>query len=292
VKTLDLTVLVHEGPIARTYLATMRHMGLRPARIVVMVSGWNSGFHRILKATGLRRASERLAISYQRRRNNFWVSEIAARHPSLFATMREETASGLDFPAGLVDELVSLPELTAYADRVETIAADSLRDPALHAYLETLAPGAILYTGGGIVPREMLRIPGLSFLHVHPAELPRQRGADGILWSVLLGDTVGGSCLFLDPGIDTGDIVAVTAFPIPRFRLRMERRPDDATLYRALFAYFDPFVRASVLRRVLIEHPDPATLPRHAQREEEGRAYRFLNPSLRRFGLERIFVDG
>ncbi len=39
----ELTVLVHEGPIARTYLEALRSAGMRPARIVLMVDGRDPG---------------------------------------------------------------------------------------------------------------------------------------------------------------------------------------------------------------------------------------------------------
>ena len=62
---------------------------------------------------------------------------------------------------------------------------------------------------GKILPEELLKIPGLGCVNVHPSLLPRWRGASPIQNALLAGDTETGVTLMLmDKGMDTGDIIS------------------------------------------------------------------------------------
>ncbi|MGH7738005.1 MAG: methionyl-tRNA formyltransferase [Candidatus Tyrphobacter sp.] len=61
---------------------------------------------------------------------------------------------------------------------------------------------------GRILPAELLAIPELGTLNVHPSLLPRFRGATPIQAALLAGDTRTGATIMLaDERMDTGDIV-------------------------------------------------------------------------------------
>src|SRR5690606_29952514 len=111
----------------------------------------------------------------------------------------------------------------------------------------------VLFTGGGIVPASLLEIPELPFIHIHPGFLPEIRGADCVLWSTLLTGHPSATCFFMSPGIDTGDIVKPCWLPEVIFDVDMKDY-DLKTLYRAIYSFFDPWVRAYVLRETLCAH--------------------------------------
>ncbi len=61
---------------------------------------------------------------------------------------------------------------------------------------------------GKILPQELLNIPKLGCINVHGSLLPKYRGAAPIQWAVLNGDkTTGITTMYMDSGMDTGDII-------------------------------------------------------------------------------------
>ena len=61
---------------------------------------------------------------------------------------------------------------------------------------------------GKILPKEILDIPKYGSINVHASILPKYRGAAPIQWAVLNGDkTTGVTTMYMDTGMDTGDII-------------------------------------------------------------------------------------
>lgn len=61
---------------------------------------------------------------------------------------------------------------------------------------------------GKILPKEILEIPEKGCINVHGSLLPKYRGAAPIQWSVINGDkTTGVTTMYMDIGMDTGDII-------------------------------------------------------------------------------------
>ena len=61
---------------------------------------------------------------------------------------------------------------------------------------------------GKILPKGILEIPKFGAINVHGSILPKYRGAAPIQWAVINGDkTTGVTTMFMDEGMDTGDIL-------------------------------------------------------------------------------------
>ncbi len=290
-RTLPLTVLAYEGPCARAYLAMMRRAGLRPQRIVLLALVEHPQSH---KAVG-RWFPGRLRTWYAEKTQdvamNHWPRRIRSRHPELLRAIVDGLQPVLHQPGELIREMYDAFSYDAYADVVERVAAPGLRSDAVHDALRACSPSSILFTGGGILPARTIDLPGLKFLHVHPGHLPHVRGADGMLWSMLMRGQPSMSCFHLAGGLDTGDLVAVHDYPRLSFALPHAHRPDDQTLYRALFGFADPLLRADLLvNQVLAETTDPATWPTTRQDVETGVTCHFMHPLLRRRALEALFL--
>ena len=61
---------------------------------------------------------------------------------------------------------------------------------------------------GKILPKEILDIPRLGCINVHGSLLPKYRGAAPIQWAVINGETTTGiTTMYMDVGMDTGDII-------------------------------------------------------------------------------------
>lgn len=75
--------------------------------------------------------------------------------------------------------------------------------------IKKLKPDVICVVAyGKLLPKEILEIPPYGCINVHASLLPKYRGAAPIQWAVLNGDkTTGVSTMYMDIGMDTGDII-------------------------------------------------------------------------------------
>ena len=75
--------------------------------------------------------------------------------------------------------------------------------------IRSLNPDVICVVAyGKILPKEILELPKLVCINVHGSLLPKYRGAAPIQWAVINGDkTTGITTMYMDEGMDTGDII-------------------------------------------------------------------------------------
>lgn len=282
-KTLPLTVLVWEGPQARAYLVRMRRAGLRPRRIIVMVA---DALTKVGGGPVLDVARRR-----QDRRHNFHAYAIRKKHPALVTAIAAAVEPLVPDAAGFIAEMFDDFSYERYADRVDVIAASKYGDANLHQTLVSDgAVGTVLFTGGGLVPQSVFDLPGIRLIHVHTGFLPHVRGADVLLWSVLVRGCPGVSAFLMTPGLDDGDTLAARECPPLEIALPRASRPDDDTLYRALFCFIDPLYRAEILvSDVLVPAEDVDQLVGAPQDLEVGVTYHFMHPTVRTRALEVLF---
>ena len=78
--------------------------------------------------------------------------------------------------------------------------------------------GADLFILSGynkILKSLIIDIPPLGTINLHGGKLPEYRGAAPINWQIINGEETGGcSIIYVDEGIDTGDIIAQEIYPI------------------------------------------------------------------------------
>ena len=77
-------------------------------------------------------------------------------------------------------------------------------------HIADLAPDAIIVAAYGLfLPEDVLAVPRLGCLNIHPSLLPRHRGSSPVATAILEGDEVAGvTIMFLDEGMDTGPVLA------------------------------------------------------------------------------------
>jgi methionyl-tRNA formyltransferase len=105
---------------------------------------------------------------------------------------------------------------------VSSYCPKRMKDPEVYETFKTLSPDlVILAFVTDILPEELLSVPSIGTICYHPSLLPRHRGASGINWAIIHGDTrTGVTILWADKGIDTGPIL---------LQKEVEISPDDTT---------------------------------------------------------------
>jgi methionyl-tRNA formyltransferase len=147
--------------------------------------------------------------------------------PSLEALARLSRVAGVvtqpDRPAGRGRTLVPPPvKLAAQKIGLPVIQPASMRSPETMDRLREWRPDVIVVAAfGRILRADILSLPRLGCLNLHASLLPRHRGAAPIPAAILAGDAETGVTLMqMDPGVDTGPILAWKAVPVA---------PEDTT---------------------------------------------------------------
>jgi len=137
-----------------------------------------------------------------------------AREHSLVAVITQP-----DKPAGRSQQLLASPIKELALERhVAIFQPKRIRDPAAVEQARFLRPDVIVVMAyGQIFPVELLRIPALAFLNLHASLLPRHRGAAPVHAAIEAGDArTGITVMYVDEGLDTGDILLCKEVPILR----------------------------------------------------------------------------
>ncbi len=90
------------------------------------------------------------------------------------------------------------------------------KEPEFLEQLKELSPDVIVVAAfGQILPKALLEIPKYGCINVHASLLPKYRGAAPIQYSVIDGEKETGiTIMYMDVGIDTGDIILQDTVPI------------------------------------------------------------------------------
>jgi len=92
----------------------------------------------------------------------------------------------------------------------------SLKDPEAHERLRAVEADAMVVAAYGLIlPAAVLGLPRRGAINIHASLLPRWRGAAPIQRAILAGDACTGiSVMQMDPGLDTGPVLAAESLPI------------------------------------------------------------------------------
>jgi len=122
-----------------------------------------------------------------------------------------------DRKAGRGQQVASSPvKQLALSHGLDVVQIDRFKVAGTVEKLAALAPDLLVVAAFGLLlPPEVLDLPKLGCLNVHPSLLPRHRGASPITAAILQGDVVTGvTIMLLDAGMDTGPILNQREVPI------------------------------------------------------------------------------
>ena len=287
---LPITVLFWEGPIARAYLATIHSMGFEPKKIIHLVASHEIVTKRPVGKLFPETLRKKYAAIIQKQRIHYWPKKIAKYQPELKKTIANSIIEDYQFSQDILDNANELQPLTYFCSNVETLLIKNLRDTLLTERLKQLPESTLLYTGGGMVPKQLLDISNIKLIHIHPGFLPRLRGADCTLWSVLMYDTTSASCFFMDDDIDIGNIILASWLPQTSFKIS-HNKYDSKTLYRSIYSFFDPWVRSFVLRQVIKKYSGTNfyAISTTKQVKDSGTTLDFMHNKIKDVVMDKLF---
>ena len=278
--TLPLDILFYEGPIARAYLETIYSIGYKPRRIIKLIPQndiiTKKPVGRFLPTSLRVRYAERI----QSQKIHYWSRYFLSNHTTACQNIFRDIKKSLGIHTSAIERANQLRPLQQYCDHITPLLISSLKDPRLSDFLNQKNKSLYLFTGGGIMPKNLFDHGANEFLHIHPGHLPEIRGADCLLWSMILHNQPSATCFYMAPGIDTGDIIHATY--LPRIPLPKEITSlDDKMIYRFLYCYVDPWVRAAVLRDTLVKTNQFMNTTSSPQKITQGHTFHFMQQRLR-----------
>ena len=165
--------------------------------------------------------------------------------------------SAPDRPAGRSAALRAVPVASLARSRdLRLLQPARVRSPESIAEIGGLRPDlGVLADYGQIVPSMLLDRAAQGMLNLHPSLLPRHRGATPIPAAILAGDRQTGVSLFrMDPGLDSGPLVASAVLPLAGTETAPELEAHLALLAAGLLARsLGPWLRGQLVAR-----PQPA----------------------------------
>ena len=96
-----------------------------------------------------------------------------------------------------------------FPDGIQRFHVDDINDVSCREFLEQQNPDYLVVMGTALLKAHIIDIPSIAVLNIHGGLVPKYRNVHSDFWAYIHDDcdNIGTSILFLDEGIDTGDIV-------------------------------------------------------------------------------------
>ena len=278
-KTIPVDVLFYEGPIARAYLEMLYSLRCKPRRIINLVAKRDLVTK---KSIGMFLPSflrYKYAAKVQSQKIHYWPQYLFRNQKKICFEIFEQLRESFGINESVLMGILKLKPLENYSDTILSLPIDTLKDQNLFSYINQQNASIYLFTGGGIMPKSFFSIKNTRYIHIHPGYLPDIRGADCLLWSVLLAGYPSATSFFMDSTIDTGDIIKATFLP-KIFLPAKVASLDKKMIYRLLYSFIDPWIRSVVLRDTLISTNYLQNINVSSQKKEEGTTFNFMHEKM------------
>lgn len=114
----------------------------------------------------------------------------------------------------------------AKAENLNTLKNTKVKEPEAIKQIQDIQPEIIFCIGGmQIIPKEVLNLPKLGCLNIHPALLPKYRGRYSTAHAIFNEEEYAGATVhWMDRGIDSGPIIL-------QKKIKIEENDTAKTLY-------------------------------------------------------------
>ena len=124
-----------------------------------------------------------------------------------------------DKPRGRGNVMTPTPvKALAIENGIPAYTPKTLKDGEFLNLLSEIAPDIILVVAyGKILPPEVINYPKYGCINLHVSLLPKYRGAAPMQRAIMEGESeTGVTVMYMDEGLDTGDIITTESFPITK----------------------------------------------------------------------------
>lgn len=152
----------------------------------------------------------------------------------------------------------------------------------LKAVIQGLEQKYIIYSGyGGYILKPHLFQLGKKWIHVHAGILPRYRGSTTAYYSFLQERVMGATAIFLNEGIDEGEIITQKVFDVPEESVNIDY-------------IYEPYIRSQVLIKAINQYLEKGMFLSEKQMQDGAETYFIIHPVLKHLallGIEKMQRD-
>jgi hypothetical protein len=197
-----------------------------------------------------------MLVPYKSRlRQKLRSDDAAAVVRSLLAKARPGTGSAASRPTETT--VTVLPEQLCQERRIPVWRVSSVNSPEALRIVASLGVDLAVNLGAGILRKRLLDLPKYGTLNAHMGLLPFYRGMNVAEWAALNKDPVGCTVHYIDPGIDTGPIIATRSVDATRASsIRELRETVDRAQIRLLCEVLEWIFRHQTMPEVRVQTPE------------------------------------
>ena len=129
-----------------------------------------------------------------------------------------------------------------------------------------------------------------KIIHVHPAKMPEIKGADGSLWQMLYFNFLSCTVFYINNKIDEGEIIFIKNFDIPKLDNISSFLKTDMDKYRFWYSFVDPVLRASTLDTLLFKKKNDKRNDKKKDIITSSNYYSFMPDEKRKLIFGKIFT--
>ena len=171
----------------------------------------------------------------------------------------------------MIKENIRVKKVDEFTEKygIPIVYCDDLNDSVVVENLKLIKPDLVVFTGGGLIRKEVLANSGSGILNCHMGMLPQYRGMDVVEWPILEGnlEKIGLTVHFMDEGVDTGDILKTSKVDFePGEAIQQIRERFEPIMCRELVSTCQDYLNGKVMRT--------------SQKKEDGRQYFKMHPRL------------
>lgn len=247
-KKIPLNLLMYDGPISRAYLGLFFENGLTFNKIYLLVYKKDLINKKEILKFFPDFIKQKVAKNIQRYQLNYWVIKLKKTYPEIFRNIKTKMLESTKLNNEIYDHLINLKHLSFYSKNIEEIFFNNISD--LNNLFKKEKKQNFLFTSGGILSAECFNNNTNKIIHIHPGYLPDVKGADGLLWSMKHKNKAGVSAFYMNEKVDNGKIIYRENFILPKFDKKLLSLHNN-DIYRIIYAYIDPLVRAFCLKKLI-----------------------------------------
>jgi methionyl-tRNA formyltransferase len=132
------------------------------------------------------------------------------------------------------------------------ITCNSLNDKNVERLLKSYDEKLIIFTGGGIIRKNILDNSGDGIINCHMGILPKYKGMDLPEWCILENsiEELGVTLHFMDTGIDTGDILKRIKIPLGGHKsIKSLRASFEPVMVSSMVSLVDDYLKGKVKQK-------------------------------------------
>tara|TARA_B100000989_G_scaffold297164_1_gene282140 strand:- start:300 stop:1130 length:831 start_codon:yes stop_codon:yes gene_type:complete len=263
---------MHDGPISRAYLGFLFENGFLFKKIYLLIYKRDLITKKEIFPNTPIFFKKKISKYIQKNQLNFWIYKLRILYPRIVREIEDKLSDSLLINKKIFSHLYYTKNLSKYSSHINEIFVDKISD--IKSFLSQTSDETFLFSSGGILTKKCFENRN-KIIHIHPGFLPFIKGADGLLWSLMLKNTAGVSAFYMNAKLDAGDIILRENIKLPKLSKNILDL-DTKNIYRIIYSYIDPMVRVYCFQKLILQSEENINNLKSIKQNHSGTTYTFM----------------